>query len=222
MSVDAGWPDPLYRLYSFRRCPYAIRARLALAYCHIQCELREVKLSDKPDEMLAISPKGTVPVLHILEDNRVIDQSIDIMKWALKLTPEQQWYSENTNEQRIINELIYINDHEFKPWLDKYKYADRYPENSKKYYFDKACNALKSLIRYVAQKNHLDSAHYNLADIATLPFIRQFASVDRKLFKTALPILEPWLDEFLNDSLFKNVMHKYTPWQPHIKAVYFP
>jgi len=118
-------------LYSFRRCPYAMRARLAIAYSGIKLELREIVLRNKPEEMLAISPKGTVPVLQ-LPSGEVIDESIDIMRWALAQHDPNDWYSEPYIP--AIESLITQNDESFKPWLDRYKYADRYPEQSETYY----------------------------------------------------------------------------------------
>ena len=124
-------------LYSFRRCPYTIRARLAIKVSHIQVELREVSLADKPSEMLRYSPKGTVPVL-ILSDGSVIEESRDIMLWALQQNDPQQWLCASSQVNEEINSLIEFNDGEFKQQLDNYKYADRFPEHSLEDYRQRA------------------------------------------------------------------------------------
>ena len=121
-------------LYSFRRCPYAMRARLALAASGIKTELREVVLKDKPEALIAISPKATVPVLQT-ETGRVIDESIDIVRWALDKRDPLNWYESLTaRQQQETDALINENDGAFKASLDRYKYADRYPEHSEQFY----------------------------------------------------------------------------------------
>ena len=126
-------PPPV--LYSFRRCPYAMRARLAIASSGLTVELREVVLRNKPQQLLDISPKGTVPVL-LFPNNKVIDESLDIMRWALSLRDPFDWLSNALSDD--ITQLIQWNDNEFKHYLDRYKYADRYPEKNEKYYREKA------------------------------------------------------------------------------------
>ncbi len=209
-------------LYSFRRCPYAIRARLALAACQIKCELREIKLSAKPAQLLKLSPKGTVPVLYIQDANKVLDESLDIMLWALKQNPSQNWLPKERIKQDEIWALIERNDYQFKPWLDKYKYPDRFPEQSADYYFEQASIHLKPLQLLLQSANCLGGKQYNLTDMAILPFVRQFAAVDRQKFDQNFPILTHWLDGFLASDLFKTVMVKYACWQDSQQKVYFP
>ena len=159
-------------LYSFRRCPYAIRARMALLYSSINVELREVLLRDKPPSMLAASAKGTVPVL-LLPDGRVLDQSRDIMLWALDSSDPQQWYNEALAEP--INRLIDHNDNQFKTHLDHYKYWDRYPAESQQFYRSQAEEFLMELESLLSSRDYLLADRITLADIALFPFIRQFA-----------------------------------------------
>lgn len=193
-------------LYSFRRCPYAIRARLALQHCQQQVELREVVLKNKPMQMLQASPKGTVPVL-VLPDGNIIDESLDIMLWAVQ---------QNANGwQPQDNDLISHNDFEFKSWLDKYKYADRYPEHTQDYYRDQACAFLQTLNQILSKQNFIAGETIGFEDIAIAPFIRQYAFVDKNWFdQTPYPYLQQWLDNFLYGHPFNAAMQKYPQWQP--------
>jgi len=199
-----------------------MRARLALTACNLQCELIEIKLASKPKQMLALSPKGTVPVLHFKESGKVLEESLDIMVWALGQNPEQNWLPHNKLKQNEIFKMIELNDHHFKPWLDKYKYASRFPEQSPEYYFQQASVYLKQLESSLHASKCLGGEGYNLADMAILPFIRQFAFVNRELFYQAFPTLARWLDDFLACELFKKVMVKYPVWQEGQQKVYFP
>ena len=205
-------------LYSFRRCPYAIRARMALIYSSINLELREVLLRDKPPSMLAASGKGTVPVL-LLPDSRVLDQSLDIMLWALDSSDPQQWYNEELSEP--INRLIDCNDNQFKVHLDHYKYWDRYPAQSQQYYRSQAEEFLMELESLLSCRDYLLADRITLADIALFPFIRQFAFVDKAWFDRApYPKLQAWLEEFLQSALFAAAMKKLPPWQEGDIEVY--
>jgi glutathione S-transferase len=171
-------------LYSFRRCPYAMRARLALAASGIKTELREVVLKDKPAELLAVSPKATVPVLQT-ETGRVIDESIDIMRWALDKRDPLNWYQTLDRRQQIqCDELIANNDGDFKYYLDRYKYADRYPEHPESYYREQGEKTLQNLESLLKENGCLLTEKWTLADIALLPFVRQFALVDKDWFNT--------------------------------------
>lgn len=202
-------------LYSFRRCPYAMRARIAIAYAGIRVELREVVLRDKPDAMLAISPKATVPVLQ-LTDGQVIDESGDIMLWALHQSDPDHWLGHNSSASDTMNGLIRRNDQEFKPWLDRYKYADRYPEHSPIYYRDRCEEWFSELNqRLTEEEGYLMGGSMSLADAALLPFIRQCAHVDKQWFATtSYQALQHWLSQFIVSERFQNVMHKYPQWQP--------
>ncbi|NOQ93140.1 MAG: glutathione S-transferase [Methylophaga sp.] len=209
-------------LYSFRRCPYAMRARLAIAISGIKVELREVVLRDKPEELLAISPKATVPVL-ITADKTVIDESIDIMFWALQHTDPDGWLTDLTEQQQKASQQIMSNnDEEFKYYLDRYKYADRYPEHSQQYYRQQAEKMLQVLEQHLMKNGYLISAKPSIADMAILPFIRQFAFVDKAWFdESPYPLLKQWLEDFMSSKLFERIMPKYPQW--HVHDVYmFP
>ena len=197
-------------LYSFRRCPYAIGARMAIAYASITLEMREVALANKPAAMLAISPKGTVPVL--LLSDRVIDESVEVMRWALSQSDPENWLALDSQQEQSI--LIEENDNEFKGWLDKYKYWDRYPEQSQQDYRIKAENFLSTLELRLQQNSYLLGDNICMADIAIFPFIRQFAFVDKPWFDDAdYPLVQRWLNQFLQSKLFEQVMVKHALWQ---------
>ncbi|RDH83137.1 MAG: glutathione S-transferase [endosymbiont of Galathealinum brachiosum] len=199
-------------LYSFRRCPYAMRARLALQYCNIQVELREVDLKNKPAEMLHASPKATVPVL-VCNDKTVIDESIDIMLWALQQNDPQNWLF--CIEKQQIPDLILENDTQFKIDLDHYKYADRYPEFSALTYRQRAEVFLEQLEQILSKQKYLSSSSETLTDIALFPFVRQFAYVDIKWFESApYPKLRNWLNNWLKSELFHSIMKKHPYWLP--------
>jgi glutathione S-transferase len=205
--------NPLPILYSFRRCPYAIRARLAIKVSQLQVELREVVLADKPKEMLRLSPKATVPVL-VLADGTVIDESRDIMLWALEQYDPQHWLGADSAQEKEISHLIDLNDTEFKSQLDRYKYADRYPQQSMVSYRQQAEVFLQHLEDKLNQHPYLIGEAATLADMALLPFIRQFAYVDADWFaKTHYTKLQIWLANFLAEKLFSDVMKKFPQWR---------
>jgi len=169
-------------LYSFRRCPYAIRARLALMHCGAQCILREVSLKDKPAQLLQASSKGTVPVL-IVNPNHVLDESIDIMRWAIDDNPSRdthnanEWQSTETMTIAEVDTLINQNDFEFKEQLDKYKYSDRHPEHPQHYYLEQALPFLTNLENKLAVSPYLGGSQFRFPDAAILPFIRQLSNI---------------------------------------------
>jgi len=198
-------------LYSFRRCPFAIRARMSLAYAGIEVEHREVLLRNKPDAMLQASAKATVPVL-VLPEGRVIDESVDVMRWALEQSDPDHWWSQNDEQQAV--ELVRKCDFEFKTHLDHYKYADRYPENPQVIYRQKAEYFLTDLEQRLQNKKYLLHHRISYPDVAIFPFIRQFAMVDKPWFDRApYPGLQSWLESFLSSVLFLSVMTKYPPWK---------
>lgn len=207
--------------YSFRRCPYAMRARLAICYSQVEVELREVVLKDKPISLLAYSPKGTVPVL-VTHDKTVIDESRDIMNWALLQNDRQDWLrAEQPQLQKQINLLIDENDNEFKVILDKYKYADRHPEYSKIEYREQGNRFLNQLELLLNLHNDLIDDNVSLADIAIVPFIRQFASVDKHWFEQSpYPKLRAWLTRHTGSALFTEIMYKFPQWEAGNKATY--
>ena len=194
-------------LYSFRRCPYAIRARMVLSYMKISVELREVLLNERPKSLYKVSSKGTVPVL-LLKDGKVLDESLDIMQWAIK-QGEQKLYEDKLNEQ---NQLIKYNDTKFKYWLDRYKYHVRYLENSREYYQRKCSKTLAEYDMRLRENVYLTGDRIRLADIAIFPFIRQCANVDQNWFNNKYPNLNQWLEIWKQSRLFKSVMMKYDQW----------
>ncbi|MFT5320782.1 MAG: glutathione S-transferase [Pseudohongiellaceae bacterium] len=195
-------------LYSFRRCPYAIRARMALFNSAIEIDLHEVSLKNKPQAMLDLSSKGTVPVL--LVDDNVIDESLDIMLWALANNDPDNWCSQySETEKKYAMQLIRQNDTEFKEWLDKYKYADRHPEFSQAYYRQNCEKYLQVLEAALHSNSYLMGEKITLADIAIFPFIRQFSMVDKNWFDHChYPTLRQWLSKLLGTGLFIRVMAK--------------
>ena len=189
-------------LYSFRRCPYAMRARMALRYSGVPVSIVEVSLKAKPAEMLALSPKGTVPVL-VSADGRVIEQSLEIMHWALARHDPDNWLGPDSAA------LIEENDQVFKVNLDRYKYAIRYPEQLMEHYRAQGAAFLQRLEVLLEQTPYLAGDTLSLADIALAPFVRQFAHVDRDWFEQApYPRLNAWLERFLASELFTAVMAK--------------
>jgi len=196
------------RLYSFRRCPYAMRARMALRYSAVPLAIVEVSLKAKPPEMLALSSKGTVPVLST--DGRVIDESLQIMTWALAQNDPEDWLlKDNPVAQSLTAALIEENDQVFKVSLNRYKYAERYPEHSREHYRAEGEVFLRKLDGLLQQQRYLVADHPSLADIALMPFIRQFAHVDRDGF-AQLPYrqLQAWLEGLIESALFTAIMAK--------------
>ncbi len=216
-------PTDLPVLYSFRRCPYAMRARMALAYSGISVELREVVLRDMPATLLHCSPKGTVPVL-VLESGHVIEESLDIMNWALAIRDPDHWLPVDAAAQCAdIRGLVDSNDRSFKPQLDRYKYAVRYPEQPAAAYRSAGERFLQQLERRLAATAWLCGDQLTLADVAIFPFVRQFAFVDRPWFDAApYPHLQAWLDGLLASALFQGVMQKYSQWHAGDAPVVFP
>lgn len=195
-------------LYSFRRCPYAMRARMALRYCAVAVEIVEVSLKAKPAQMLALSPKGTVPVLNV--GGQVIDESLAIMRWALAQNDPEDWLlKDDPAAQGLMAGLIEENDLVFKVHLNRYKYAERYPAQPMEHYRAEGEVFLRRLEALLAQHDYLLADHLSLADVALAPFVRQFAHVDREWFAGApYPRLQQWLERFLASALFTGVMAK--------------
>ncbi|MES2241700.1 MAG: glutathione S-transferase [Pseudomonadota bacterium] len=207
-------------LYSFRRCPYAMRARLALSVSGQAHELREVVLRNKPADLLAASPKGTVPVL-VLPDGEVIAESLDIMRWALARHDPAQWLSPPGASSDEMAALIAGNDGDFKRHLDRYKYPNRYPQESGASPADFALHHRSEAAHWLAQLDirltdgWLLGTQASLADMAILPFVRQFAHTDADWFAAQpWPRLQGWLAAFEGSALYAGVMAKQPPWQP--------
>lgn len=206
-------------LYSFRRCPYAMRARLAIAISGLSVELREVVLRDKPTQLLDISPKGTVPVL-LLNDQQVIDESLDIMTWALSQHDPENWLANGSPEE--IDQLIQWNDGEFKYYLDRYKYADRYPEQDEQFYRVKAELFLSELENRLCTQAFLCGNFCSIADMAVFPFIRQFANVNSDWFVgSEYKNVNQWLNKLINSAIFISIMDKYPAWQSGNETLFF-
>ena len=195
-------------LYSFRRCPYAMRARMALHYSGCVVQIHEISLKAKPPEMLERSPKGTVPVLVF--GDQVIEQSLDIMHWALAQNDPDNWLMiDNGDGRRAIQALIEENDGVFKQHLDRYKYFVRHPEHPQDHYRQLGEVFLQKLEARLQHRSFLVRDRVSLADIAVAPFIRQFSAVDPQWFAASpYPKLRDWLDRFSQSELFKAVMVK--------------
>lgn len=192
-------------LYSFRRCPYAMRARMALIASGLAYEHREILLRDKPASMLAVSPKGTVPVL-ILAGGRVIDESLDIMRWALGQSDPEGWLA------GADPALIADYDGAFKHHLDRYKYAVRYGDDPLVHRAAAAAK-LSDLDAQLAVRDFLGGAARGFADAAIFPFVRQFAGVDPAWFHLqALPNVQRWLAGMVASELFERAMVRRALW----------
>lgn len=211
-------PDSLPVLYSFRRCPYTMRARMAITKSGIAVELREVVLRDKPQSLIDASPKATVPTL-VLPDETVIDESLDIMLWALRQNDPDEWL-QNDGEAK---KLIAHNDGEFKKALDRFKYPNRYPDEDCSYAQGAVQKTFEELNARLQKTPYLCADVITLADIAIFPFIRQASKVDEAWFRDlGLDSLYKWLDTLLESDLFKSVMKKYKPWTPDANTNHFP
>ena len=207
-------------LYSFRRCPYAMRARLGLLFADRQVVLREIVLKNKPTQLLAISPKGTVPVLQ-LSDGTVIEESREIMIWALEQNYPQRLLDVEILEKAMA--LIAKNDTEFKHWLDRYKYADRHLEMTQTEYRQKGEEFLQILEALLVKNTYLLGGRASIADIGIMPFVRQFAHVDRDIFYSLpYPNVQQWLQYWLEQPLFVTAMTRYQTWQEEDDPVIFP
>ncbi len=198
-------------LYSYRRCPYAMRARMALKLAEIEVEIREISLRNKPAHMLQLSPKATVPVL-VLPDGKVIDESKAIMQWALEQAASKREGKCDALQASIHEDcraLVLMNDTEFKKNLDAYKYPERYPTQSQLEYRAQGEVFLQQLEILLQQNTYLFGDMPSFADYAIFPFVRQFAAVDSAWFETApYPKLRTWLNNWVNSDLFKSIMTK--------------
>ena len=204
-------------LYSFRRCPYAMRARLAIMAAGAQCELREVVLRDKPKHMLEISPKGTVPVL-LLPNGEVLDESIDIMDWALAQNDPRGWLRPGVDRA-----LIERNDGDFKHHLDRFKYPNRYDLVDGSEHRDHALTFMQTLEELLHANGNLQSVEFSYTDAAILPFVRQFSNVDRQWWNSLpYPSVHHWLNSHLESATFLAIMEKYPQWEPGESGPPFP
>lgn len=216
-------PSPVPVLYSFRRCPYAMRARLALMASGHCVELREIVLKDKAPELLAASAKATVPVL-VLEDGTVIDESFEIMLWALRCCDPEQWLTPPAADASLdeMMELIAECDGDFKRHLDAYKYASRDTPEKGHVARSEGAQFLLRLDQRLADQPWLLGDRASLADMAIFPFVRQFAFVDRAWFDVQpWGDLRAWLDGLLESDRFATVMQKFAKWEAGHAPIYF-
>ena len=208
-------------LYSFKRCPYAMRARMALQLAEIKCEIREVRLSNKPEHMLDVSPKGSVPIL--LLEVKVIDESYDIVNWIIQ---ESNIFNDKLGSEQIdlTESLIKRFDDEFKYHLDRYKYASRYENTDSDFHRAKCLKVLIDLETIVSKGKWMFGEKLNKLDISILPFIRQFRIANPEWFDSLEEIsrIKNILKNYLDSEEFKKVMFKYDEWQLGAKPVYFP
>ena len=208
-------------LYSFKRCPYAMRARMSLKLADIKCELGEVRLSDKPDHMLEVSPKGTVPVL-ILKD-KVIDESIEIINWVLE---QNNIFDGNLSEdQEIYSEkMIKLFDEKFKYHLDRYKYSSRYKDSDEIEHRNECVKVLFELENNLSYQGWFFGKKINKLDISILPFLRQFRIANPKWFDEVLELkkVKKYLHRFIESNLLKDVMTNYEVWNKDSALTYFP
>lgn len=208
-------------LYSFRRCPYAIRARLALAHAGLACELREINLRNKPEALLAVSPKGTVPVL-VLSGGQVIEQSLEIMLHALAINDPDGWLNPTQGHLDEMLALIGRNDGFFKRALDRCKYPERYSAEEVNQAQTDALTWLADLDEQLAETGYLFGLNPSLADMALRPFVRQYARIDEAQWaEQPWPHLQDWLQRWIDSALFAEVMETYPGWVPGTQGAAF-
>ena len=208
-------------LYSFRRCPYAMRARLAIRLCKIQCIIREISLKAKNSELLRVSPKATVPVL-VLPNGEVLEESLDIIYWSLEQNDPSK-LKVNNQLGRKTSKLIELFDTEFKFHLDRYKYSSRYNIQNSQVHRDKAREILVQINTMLKGKSYMGGKNISLLDISILPFVRQFRIADMKWFDNNLGLdnVNKWLNIFLNSDLLASIMTKYKVWEIDDPVTFF-
>ena len=212
-------------LYSFRRCPYAIRARWALLICEIKVEIREIDLKNKPQDFLNKSKTKTVPIL-IKKNNEVIEESLEIILWALSESKKENIKLINLpdNKKEDIFEIINENDKEFKYHLDRFKYATRYQNSDEDFHFSNAIKFINKWNELLKVNKYFFGDTPTIADWSIWPFVRQFriACESQKRKHYFEPSIKKWLDSFEQDKIFKSLMHKYELWGPNSRKNYFP
>lgn len=213
---------PLPILYSLRNCPYAMRARIAIFKAKQTVMLRDIVLKNKPQEMITASPKATVPVL-VLTNGTVLDESLAIMLWALNETdPDDLLQNKNNGELSEMLQLIHTFDHGFKASLEQYKCAKRYRESNIAACREACEQYFKVLEHRLHSHEFLMSNTESLVDIALVPFIRQFARVERQWYlQSPYPKVRQWLNNYLQSSMFTKVMAKYPLWLDNHEVVLF-
>lgn len=207
-------------LYSFRRCPYAIRARYTLSLLNIKVEIREVVLRNKPEALLRLGGRSSVPQM-ICEQGVRYPESMDIIRWAMARKQNANIYSKP--QEREIAAWLFQTDHRFKFWLDKYKYADRHPDFSQEYYRSQGERFLRRLESKLSKQAFLLGDEMSMADVLVFPFIRQFRGVDNTWFdQSQYTSVKLWLNQIIEDKTFEKVMIKLPPWQEGDESRYFP
>ena len=212
-------------LYSFRRCPYAIRVRWALLICEINLEIRENDLKNKPLDFLNKSKTKKVPIL-IKKNNEVIEESLEIILWALSDNKRKKFkvlYLPDNKKQDIFK-IINENDNEFKYHLDRFKYASRYQNSNEDFHFANAIKFIKKWNKLLEENKYFFGAEPTIADWSIWPFVRQFkiACESQKRKNYLEPSIKNWLDSFEKDRQFKFLMYKYELWEPNSRKSYFP
>tara|TARA_B100000795_G_scaffold16511_1_gene11050 strand:- start:185 stop:850 length:666 start_codon:yes stop_codon:yes gene_type:complete len=216
--MDANKKYPI--LYSFRRCPYAMRARLAIKASGLIVEIREVELKNKPKEFLNISPKATVPIVCI-SSKQIIEESLDIMEWALKINDPLKLLKNEKLNRIEIHSILNKLENEFKQNLDRYKYSSRFDLPNPKLYRDKNLQTLNEFNNLLQNNKGICSSNLSLLDYAVFPFIRQFRNVNSVWFDSLeLKFLQTWLYELIDSDEFSSIMKKYEIWKPNQKPIY--
>ncbi len=207
-------------LYTFRRCPYAMRARFAIRSSQIIVEVREIKLQEKPSEFLKLSPKGTVPVL-ITNSGEVLEESMDIIYWALNKNDPHKWLARGKLENQDVRKLLDDFDNKFKPNLDKYKYPSRISGVDQYLHRDKNLYFLKKLNSYIENNKSVNCEHLSILDYAIFPFVRQFRNVDQEWFdKLNFIFLHKWINQIIDSKDFSSIMKKFKQWKPNDIPIY--
>lgn len=216
MDINRKYPI----LYSFRRCPYAMRARLAIKASGLIVEIREVELKNKPKEFLNISPKATVPIVCI-SSKQIIEESLDIMEWALKINDPLKLLKNEKLNRIEIHSILNKLENEFKQNLDRYKYSSRFDLPNPKLYRDKNLQTLNEFNNLLQNNKGICSSNLSLLDYAVFPFIRQFRNVNSVWFDSLeLKFLQTWLYELIDSDEFSSIMKKYEIWKPNQKPIY--
>ncbi len=216
MEINFKYPI----LYTFRRCPYAMRARFAIRSSKIIVEIREIKLQEKPFEFLKLSPKGTVPVL-ITNSGEVLEESLDIIYWALNKNDPHKWLAKGKLENQEVIKLLDDLENKFKPNLDKYKYPSRYSGVDQFFHRDKNLCFLKKLNSCLENNKSLNCEHLSLLDYAIFPFVRQFRNVDQDWFdKLNFIFLNKWINQIIDSKDFSSIMKKFKNWEPNDVPIY--
>jgi len=196
---------------------------MALYLSNTVVELREVSLRDKPQSMLEISPKGTVPVL-ILDDGNVIDESIEIIEWCIKKKKNIFTETLNSDQELFTEDAIKLFDEKFKFHLDRYKYATRYEDVDEIIHRESCVEILKTMENKISNKIFFYTDHLNKIDICILPFIRQFRIANPEWFDNHIefPKVQKWLDNFLKSSILEEIMVSHEVWKKNNTAIFFP